>query len=63
MIRVEPKDMYDLYDNIDVDDLSELNVLHDIVNPSKYVKITNYHYSPILNGYINTHRGRKSLRL
>ena len=54
MIRREPKDIYDLYDNIDVNDLQEFNVLHDIINPSTHVKITNYHYSPILHGFINT---------
>ena len=46
----------------EVNKLAECNLLHDIINPPKLTKIFKIHCSPILHGYINTRRGRESLR-
>ena len=37
-----------------VNDISEYNLPHDILNPSKCTKNINFHYYPILNGFMNT---------
>ena len=37
-----------------INKLSECNLLHDILNPPKITKNLNIHYSPILQGYMNT---------
>ena len=42
----------------DIDDKSELNLLHDIWHPSKFVKSKNNCYYPIPYGFINTRRGK-----
>ena len=39
--------------------ISERNVLYDILNLSKHTKNGNTHYSPILHGCMNTHKGRE----
>ena len=39
--------------------ISECNLLNDILNPSKLTKNINNHYYPILHGYINNFKGRK----
>ena len=36
------------------DELSEYNLLHDILNPPKFTKNLNSHYSPILQQFVNT---------
>ena len=57
MIRIEPKYIYRLYymhDINHVNDIEKINLLHDILKPSKHGKITNYNYPFILNGFINT---------
>ena len=59
MIRIEPKYIYRLYymhDINHVNDIEKINLLHDILKPSKHGKITNYNYPFILNGFINTWR-------
>ena len=38
----------------EVNKLAEINLLHDILNPSRRTKIKNYHYFPILHGCMNT---------
>ena len=45
----------DIHDN-DRNNIAEFNLLHDIINPSKCIKNTNYHYKRILHRYINTQR-------
>ena len=40
-----------------VNNISECNLLHDILNPYKSTKITDSYYLPILHGCMNTHRG------
>ena len=40
----------------EVNKISECNLLHDILNPSKHKKNTNSHYSPIVHGCMNTRR-------
>ena len=44
----------------EVNKISELNLLHDIINPPKRAKNINRHYSPILHGFMNTRIVRKS---
>ena len=39
------------------------NLLHDILNPSKFTKNINIHYSPIQHGCMNTCRGKTNLRI
>ena len=51
-----------IYD-IKVINISKLNLLHDILNPSKCTKNINIHYSPILHGCMNTRRGKANLRI
>ena len=41
-----------------VNKISECNLLHNILNPSKSNKIINIHYSPILHGCMNALKGR-----
>ena len=49
--------MKNINDN-EVNNISEFNLLHDILNPYKSTKITDSYYLPILHGFMNTHRGR-----
>ena len=62
MIRRERKDIYYLHNKIHVNYIAELNLLHDMSNPSKCVKSTNSCYSPILHGCINTHKGKTKFK-
>ena len=41
----------------DVNNIDGFNLLHDILNPSKFTKYINSHYSPIINGWMNTLSG------
>ena len=41
--------------------IDKLNLLHEILNPSKCTKNINIHYSHILHGCMNTHRGKADL--
>ena len=50
--------MDNIHDN-DVNNVFELNLLHDILNTSKHVKITDYNYFTILHGFMNTNRGKE----
>ena len=45
--------MTHIHDN-EVNNIAELNSLHDIINRPKRSKILNIHYSPILHGFMNT---------
>ena len=45
-----------IYDN-EVNNISECNLLHDIINPPKLTKNLNSHYSPIIHGCMNTIKG------
>ena len=49
--------MENIHDN-DVNSISQCNTLHDILNPSNGVNNTNSSYSAILNGFMNTRRGK-----
>ena len=50
-----------IYGN-EVNKISEWNLLHDILNPSKYTKILNIHHSPILHGCMDTRKGRLNFK-
>ena len=43
--------------NKKVNNISEWNLLHDIVNPTKHNKNINSHYLPILSVCMNTRKG------
>ena len=51
-----------MHDNNDVNHMYECNLLHDILNPSKRVKITNDNHSPNLYVCINTRKGKANLK-
>ena len=38
--------------------ISEYNLLHDMINPPKRTKHLNIHYSPILHGCMNNGKGK-----
>ena len=44
--------------DIEVKNIAECNVLHDIINPRKRAKYINIHYYPILHGCMDTRKGR-----
>ena len=46
----------------EVNKISECNLLHDILNPSKRTKNLNSHYSTILHGCINTQKVRAKFK-
>ena len=46
-----------IYNN-EVKNISECNLLHEIINPPKCAKNLNSHYSPILHGCMNTKKDR-----
>ena len=50
-----------IHDN-EVNNISECNLLHDIINPPKRDKNLNSHYSPILHGCMNTRKGRAKFK-
>ena len=50
-----------IHDN-EVNLISDYNLLYDILNTSKYTKIKNKHYSPILNGCMNTRKGKSRFK-
>ena len=45
-----------------VNKISEWNLLHDIIDPPKFIKKLNCHYSSIIHGYMNTRRGKEKLK-
>ena len=62
--RIELKmidDMKNIHQNV-VKDIVEWSLLQGIMNTSTCTKSTNYHYSTILHGYMNTYirRDKKS---
>ena len=44
--------------NNEVKNISECNLLHEIINTPKCAKILNSHYSPILHVCMNTRKDR-----
>ena len=46
-----------IHDN-KVKNISECNLLHDIINPPKCTKFFNFFYSTYLHGYMNTRKGK-----
>ena len=50
-------DMNRIHDST-VNNVSEFDLIHDILNTSKLIKYMSIHYYPILHGGINRHRGR-----
>ena len=46
----------------EVKNIEECNLLQGIINPPKRVKNINSHYSPILNGCMNTRKGRPKFK-
>ena len=51
-----------VHDN-NVNNIAECNLLHDMLNPSKFSKTINSHYSPKLHRYINTCRGEATFNI
>ena len=50
--------------NNEVNNISECNVLHDIITPPKRTKNLNIHYSSIIHGFMNTKKNQnKGLKL
>ena len=45
-----------------LNNIAKYNLLLDILNPSKLTKNINSHYYPILDGCMNTHRGKARFR-
>ena len=50
-----------IHDN-KANNISECNLLHDIINPPKNSKILNSHYSPILHICVNNRKGKAKLK-
>ena len=50
-----------MHDN-EVKNISEGNLLHDIINPPKRAKNIKNYYSPIIHGFMNTRKGRAKLK-
>ena len=48
--------------NNEVKNISECNLLHDIINPPKRDKILNRHYSPILHECMNASKGKAKFK-
>ena len=48
--------------NKEVNKMAECNLLHGIINPPKYTKILNGHYSPIINRCMNNIRGKSRFK-
>ena len=46
----------------EVNKVSECNLIHDILNPSKRTGLLNIHYYPILHGCMNTRKGRETFK-
>ena len=46
----------------EVNNIAELNLLHDIINPPKNSKILNSHYSPILHICVNNRKGKAKFK-
>ena len=44
--------------NNELKNIAECNLLHDMINPPKRAKNLNIHYSPIINGCMNTRKGK-----
>ena len=46
----------------EINNISECNLLHDIINPPKRTKKLNSRYYPILNGYMHTRKGKANFK-
>ena len=46
----------------EVNNISECNLLHEIINPPKRTKKLNSHYSPILQGCMNNRGGKAKFK-
>ena len=46
----------------EVKNISECNLLHNIINPPKRAKKLNIHYYPILHGCMNTRKGKEKFK-
>ena len=55
---IENRNYMTCLQNNEVNNISECNLLHDIINPPKRAKILNNHYYPILHGCMNTRNGK-----
>ena len=51
-----------IHDN-EVNNIAELKLLHDILNPSKHTKNINIHESPYLHVCMNTHRVKEKFKI
>ena len=52
-----PDGMNCIHDN-KVNKISQYNLLHDILNPTKHNKNRNIYYSPIIHECMNTQKGK-----
>ena len=59
---IENQNDVSLIHNKEVNHIFECNSLYDIINPPKHTKILNSHYSPIINGCMNTIRGKEKFK-
>ena len=57
MIQTSLNNMKHKQDN-EVNNITEFNLLHDIINYSKHNENINSQYSPILHGCMNTRKGK-----
>ena len=48
--------------NNEVNNISECNLLYNIINPPKHAKKLNTHCSPIIHGYMNTREGKAEFK-
>ena len=46
----------------EVNNISECNLIHDMINPPKCARIININYPPILHGCMNTREGRTNFK-
>ena len=49
--------------NNKVNNIVGRNLLHEILNPSKSTKNVNSHYSPILHGWVDRHKGKAKFNI
>ena len=52
-----------LIDNNEVNNISEFDLLYDIINPPKRAKHLNSHYNHILHGCMNTRKVKAKFKL
>ena len=59
---IENRDTLIHINDNEVKNISECNLLHDIINPPERTKNINSHYSPILHGCMSNRKGRAQFK-